>query len=107
MHTNKFEIIGAVGANHEAGIISVLFGSLVGGIRNIMKNGWHGWLKFLLNWIVNMFVGILAYLLAVEWGLPGLWPVIIALTFGSLGEKGWEIILNQVFDYIEFKTKQK
>lgn len=99
---HKIEMIGA----HEAGVLSILFGSVVGGIRNVMKNGWQGWIKFLLNLIVNIFVGVLAYLLALEWNLPGLWPIIVALTFGSLGEKGWELILKQVFDYIEFKIQK-
>lgn len=98
----KLDIVGT----HQAGILSILFGSVVGGIRNIMKNGWKGWVNFILNLIVNVFVGVLAYLLALEWSLPGLWPVIIALTFGSLGEKGWELILKQVFDYIEFKRSK-
>lgn len=92
---------------HQTGGLAILFGALVGGVRNVIKNGWQGWVKFLLNMLVNIFVGLVAYLLAQDWGLTGLKPIILALVFGSLGEKGWEVLLKYVFDFIDFQRGKK
>lgn len=85
------------------GSIAILFGALVGGIRKVMAQGWKNWGWFLSSLIVNVFFGVLAYLVALEYGLGGLKPVILALVFGSLGEKSGDLVMSWALDYVKVK----
>ena len=82
---------------------SIVFGAFVGAIRKTMNLGWKSWIWFFSSMFVNIFVGVVAYLLALQYQLEGLYPIIIALTFGFIGEKGGDIIIAVVNDYIKFK----
>ena len=81
------------------GTIAILFGALVGGIRKVMAQGWKSWGLFGASLVVNIFFGVIAYLTAKEYGLDGLKPVILALIFGSLGEKSGDLVMSWVLDY--------
>lgn len=96
------------------GSIAIGFGAFVGVLMKINNTEWMGWKKFLMLTVINFFFGFTAYLISLQYGLHGYWPVIIGLIFGSTGEKGggWfmdnfkPVIIQTIFDYIEFARKK-
>ena len=82
---------------------SIIFGAFVGAIRKTMNLGWKSWVWFFSSMFVNIFVGIVAYLLAIQYQLGGLYPIIVALTFGFIGEKGGDILIAVINDYLKSK----
>lgn len=89
--------------NTLLGVTAIIFGGFVGAIKKVLNVGWKGWVWFLSSMILNVFVGLVAYLLAIQNELSGLYPIIIALVFGFVGEKGGDIIMNMVIDYLKVK----
>lgn len=89
------------------GLASIVFGALIGSVKRIMKMGWKGWTWFGMSLLVNIFSGLTAYLLAIQNNLEGLYPVIIALVFGSLGEKAGDMVLQSILDFLKFKLDIK
>lgn len=98
-------------AQNVFGGIGILFGALVGVLMKIDKTSWMGWPKFFILTIINLFFGLVAYLVAVQQGMESLWPVIVGLIFGSLGEKGggWimdnfqPLIIQNIMDFFRWK----
>lgn len=93
-------------SNTIVGIVAVFFGGFVGAIKKVSNTGWKGWLWFFSSMTLNVFVGLVAYLLALQTHLTGLYPIIIALVFGFVGEKGGDVIMNMVIDYLKIKYGQ-
>jgi len=85
------------------GVLAILGGAIVGAVKKISTNGWKGWAQFGMLLVINVFVGTVAYLIAKDMNLNGLKPIIIALIFGSLGEKGGEFIVANFLGFIKFK----
>lgn len=81
----------------QAGALAIVFGAFVGAIRKVLSFGWKGWLWFISSMIVNVLIGLVAYLYAVQANYGGLYPVIFALVFGFMGEKAGDTLLAWAF----------
>lgn len=90
-------------ANTILGMAAIFFGGFVGAVRKVLNVGWKGWIWFFSSMTLNVFVGLVAYLFAIQNNFEGLYPIIIALVFGFVGEKGGDVIMNVVIDYLKSK----
>ena len=96
------------------GAMAISFGAFVGGIYRVMKEGWMGWVRFGMLFILNVFFGFTAFLVAISQGFSVINSVLVCLAFSFLGEKGgaWffdnfkSVILQTIFDYVEFVRRR-
>jgi hypothetical protein len=90
---------------HTHGLLAVLFGAIIGAIRKVMRAGWTTWIQFTALVSVNVFFGVVAYLVALDYNLSGMKPIIVALVFGSLGEKSGEYAIKWAVEMLKIKTR--
>lgn len=84
-------------SSSQAGALAIVFGAFVGAIRKVLSFGWKGWLWFFSSMLVNVLIGLVAYLYAIQANYGGLYPVIMALVFGFMGEKAGDTLLAWAF----------
>lgn len=91
--------------NELTALLAILFGAFVGAIKKVRDSGWKGWLWFFTGMFVNIFVGLVAFLIAQEYGFSDRWQIIVALIFGFVGEKAGNVIIEEAINFIKAKAQ--